>query len=92
MKALRPLTYAALLVMIKTVSLWFGSVGVKGRYGGKAYVIKAAVRVWKNRATLQSALERKLPMRLQRARRPRKREQTAKKRPMRTKANMKRVR
>lgn len=55
------------------------------------HVIKAAVRVWKNNATEQVALERKLPMRLQRATRPRQSAQTAKKSPMITKANMKRV-
>lgn len=59
---------------------------------GEAYVMRQAVMVWKNSATEQRALERKLPMRLQRARTPRKSEQTAKKRPMRTKGNMKRVR
>lgn len=55
------------------------------------HVIRAAARVWKNSATEHIALERKLPIRLQRAMRPRKREQTAKKRPMRMKANSKRV-
>ena len=60
--------------------------------GGLTHVMSAAVRVWKNSATEQRALERKLPMRLQRAKRPRNREQTAKKREIRTKANMKRVR
>ena len=59
---------------------------------GGTHVMRAVVRVWKNRATEQRALPRKLPMRLQRARRPRKREQAPKKAPMRTKANMKRVR
>lgn len=39
----------------------------------------------------QVKLDMKLPMRLQRAMRLRKSEQTAKKRPMRTKANPKRV-
>lgn len=47
--------------------------------------------VWKNNATEHIALERKLPIRLQRAMRLRKSAQTAKKRPMRTKANAKRV-
>lgn len=37
-------------------------------------------------------LERKLPMRLQRAKMPRKRDMTPKKRPIRTNGNMKRVR
>lgn len=50
------------------------------------------MRDWKKRAREQSMLERKLPMRLQRAKRPRKRERMAKKRAMRTKGNMKRVR
>ena len=53
--------------------------------------MRAAVRVWKKSATEHIALERKLPMRLQSARRPRNRAHTAKKRPMSTKANMKRV-
>ena len=48
--------------------------------------------VWKKRATEHMALERKLPMRLHRANRPRKSEHAPKKPPMRTKANMKRVR
>ena len=56
------------------------------------YVISAAVRVWKNRAIAQSMLERKLPIRLQRAKRPRNSEQTPKKSEMRMKANMNRVR
>ena len=56
------------------------------------YVMRHVVRVWKKSATEQRALPRKDPMRLQRARRPRKREQAPKKAPMRTKANMKRVR
>lgn len=56
------------------------------------YVMRAAVKVWKKRATEQSPLERKLPMRLHNASRPRKRVQTAKKRPIRTNANMNRVR
>ncbi len=59
--------------------------------GQETHVIRAAVRVWKNNATEQVALERKLPIRLQRATRPRKSAQTAKKSPMMTKANMKRV-
>lgn len=53
--------------------------------------MSAAVISWKNRATEQRALDRKLPIRLHSARRPSKSEQTAKKRPIRTKANMKRV-
>ena len=61
------------------------------RCGGETHVISAAVIVWKKSATEHKALERKLPMVLQRARRPRKSEQAAKKPPMRTKANMKRV-
>lgn len=68
-------------------SLW---IRTKGE-GGIAYVMRAAVNVWKNNAIEHSALERKLPMRLQRAMRPRKSEQTAKNRPMRTKAKAKRV-
>ena len=64
-----------------------------GFYGCRGtYVMRHVVRVWKKSATEQRALPRKLPMRLQRARRPRKREQAPKKAPMRTKANMKRVR
>jgi hypothetical protein len=59
---------------------------------GKTHVIRAAVIVWKKSATEHRALERKLPIVLQRARRPRKSEQAPKKPPMRTKANMKRVR
>lgn len=58
----------------------------------RTHVIKAAVRVWKKSATEQRALSRKLTILLQRARTPRKSEQAAKKRPMRTNANMKRVR
>lgn len=58
---------------------------------GRTYVMRHAVIVWKNSATEQRALERKLPMRLQRAKTPRKSEQTAKKRAMRTKGNIKRV-
>ena len=54
--------------------------------------MSAAVKVWKNKATEHSAPERKLPMRLHSAASPTKREQTAKKRLMKTKANMKRVR
>lgn len=53
--------------------------------------MRHVVMVWKNSATEQRALPKKLPMRLHRARRPRKREQAPKKAPMRTKANMKRV-
>ena len=58
---------------------------------GETHVMRHVVMVWKNSATEQRALPRKLPMRLHRARRPRKREQAPKKAPMRTKANMKRV-
>lgn len=54
--------------------------------------MRAAVRVWKNSATEMRALERKLPIREQRAKRLKKSEQTPKKRPMRINANMKRVR
>lgn len=54
--------------------------------------MRAAVRVWKKSATEHKALERKLPIRLQRARRPRRREQTAKNNPTRMNANMNRVR
>jgi len=57
-----------------------------------AAVMRAVVRVWKKSATEQRALPRKLPMRLHRASRPRRREQAPKKPPMKTKANMKRVR
>lgn len=56
-----------------------------------AYVIRAAVRVWKKSATEHMALERKLPMRLHSAKRPKKRDRTAKKSPMRAKTNMNRV-
>ena len=56
-----------------------------------AHVIKAAVMAWKKRPTEQSALVRKLPMRLHKARRPRPREQAVKKRAINSKANMKRV-
>ncbi len=48
--------------------------------------------VWKKSATEQSALSAKLTILLQMARMPRMRAQAAKKPPMRTKANMKRVR
>lgn len=57
----------------------------------KTYVIRQATSVWKKSATKQRTLERKLPMRLQRAKTPRNRERMAKKRLMRVKANMKRV-
>lgn len=60
--------------------------------GNGAYVIRAALRVWKKSATEQRALERKLPMRLQRASAPKKSEQMVKKRLIRTNANMNRVR
>ncbi len=73
--------------MIRSSLVGRAEVGEKG-----AYVMSAATRVWKNRATEQRAEERKLPMREQRARTPRNMEQTAKKRAMSTKANMKRVR
>lgn len=63
-----------------------------GRGKGKTYVIRLAVRAWKISATEQSALERKLPMRLHRARRPRKSEHMAKKSPMSAKAKVKRER
>jgi len=53
--------------------------------------MRAAVMVWKKRATETVALDRKLPMRLHRARHPRKSAEAPKKPPMRTKANMKRV-
>lgn len=53
--------------------------------------MRAAVRVWKNSAMETVALDKKLPMRLQRAIHPRARAQAPKKPPMRTKANMKRV-
>ena len=49
------------------------------------------VMAWKKSAMEHRALERKLPILLQRARRPRKREQTAKNNPIRINANMKRV-
>ncbi len=68
---------------------------MKGSWGkgrGGTYVIRAAVMVWKKRATEQSALSAKLTILLQMARMPRMRARAAKKPPMRTKANMKRVR
>ena len=70
-----------------------GGLGVEDAWilVGKTYVMRHVVRVWKKSATEQRALPRKLPMRLHRAKRPRKREQAPKKAPMRTKANMKRV-
>ena len=45
---------------------------------------------WKKAATEARALVRKLPMRLHKARRPRRRALAAKKRAMNSKANMKR--
>lgn len=50
-----------------------------------------AVTIWKNSPTMFKAPEMNAPILVQRARRPVKREQTAKKRPIRTNANMKRV-
>lgn len=47
--------------------------------------------VWKVNAIKPSNAERKLPMRVHRARSPRKSERTAKKSAMRMNANMKRV-
>lgn len=49
-------------------------------------------RVWKNRATEQVKLDRKEPMRLQRARRPRKSAQAEKNSAIKINANVKRVR
>ena len=51
-----------------------------------------AARVWKKSATEQVKLERKEPIRLQRARRPKKSAQAVKKSAMRINANIKRVR
>ena len=55
------------------------------------HVIKAAAIAWKKAATEQRALDRKLPMRLHKASRPRTRAQAVKKRAINAKANMKRV-
>lgn len=60
--------------------------------GSGAYVMRAAVMVWKKSAMEQRALSAKLTILLQRARKPRMRARAAKKPPMRTKANMNRVR
>lgn len=54
------------------------------------HVIKAAAIAWKKAAIEQRALDRKLPMRLHKARRPTTRAQAVKKRAMNSKANMKR--
>lgn len=54
--------------------------------------MSAAARVWKNMATEAVKLEMKEPMLLQRARRPTKNAQAAKKSAMSSKANMKRER
>ena len=59
---------------------------------GSTYVMRDAASAWKKSATEQVRLDRKEPIRLHRARRPRNRAQTAKKSAMRWKANMKRVR
>lgn len=56
------------------------------------YVIRQAARLWKKSATEAVKLERKEPMVLNMARRPRKRAQAPKKSAMSSKANMKRVR
>ena len=53
--------------------------------------MRAAVIDWKKSATETRALSRKLTILLQRARMPRMKAQAAKKPPIRTKANMKRV-
>lgn len=62
------------------------------RTAWRAYVIKAAVSVWKKSAVIFKRPERYAPMRLQSANSPVKREQAMKKRAMSAKANMKRVR
>ena len=60
--------------------------------GEVTYVMRDAASVWKNSATETRALSRKLTFLLHVASRPRKRESTAKKPPIRMKANMNRVR
>lgn len=57
-----------------------------------ATVIRMAVSIWKNNAIMFRKPEMYAPILVQRANRPVKKDRTAKKRPMRTKANMKRVR
>lgn len=53
--------------------------------------MRIAVRTWKNRANMFRAPEKNAPILVQRASKPVKSEQTAKKRPTRAKANMNRV-
>jgi hypothetical protein len=55
------------------------------------YVIRIAVSIWKNSPTIFKAPEMNAPILVQRANKPVRSEHTAKKMPIRTKANMKRV-
>ena len=64
----------------------------RGQKRKETYVISAAVSVWKKSATETRALSRKETIFEHKASTPRRRAQAAKKAPMRTKANMKRVR
>jgi hypothetical protein len=64
----------------------------RGDVGLGTHVMTIAVSIWKNNPTIFKAPERNAPILVQRANSPVKREQTAKKRPIRTNANMKRVR
>ncbi len=57
-----------------------------------SYVIRMAVNIWKNNPPMLSTPEMYAPILVQRANKPLKSEQTAKKRPIKTKANMNLVR
>ena len=79
--------------MFRCLFCFFGDARIgKGEKEGSTYVMSDAASVWKKSATEQVKLDRKEPMRLHRARRPRNSAQTAKKSAMRWKANIKRVR
>jgi len=64
----------------------------EGSRGKMSYVMRVAVNIWKNNPIMFKKPEMYAPILVQRAARPVRREQTAKKRAIRTKANMKRVR
>ena len=67
--------------------------GVEGRKEyAKPYVMRMAVSIWKNSPNMLRKPEMNAPILVQRANKPVTSEQTAKKRPISTKANMKRVR
>jgi hypothetical protein len=74
----------------------FSQISIQANIGYRdresTHVINAATSVWKKRAAAATALDRKAPIRVQRAKTPRKKEHTEKNRAIRMKANMKRVR